>query len=236
MYSVLAEVMKRKSGKAGARTRIRDLNRTREKIIAAALTEFSAKGAAGARTESIARRAKVDQRMIFYCFGSKAGLYREVLRRHLADKLSIIEADPYDDFSTSLCIAFDSARTNVDHVRMWQWEALEWGRRKLVAEEDRRAFLQRQLLGVRRAQERGELPAGLEPEMLVLVRIALAAFPFAIPQISRLATGFEPDDPEFILRWTRCLRAVGDAISASPHIALADGGGEAAPAKRTLVV
>jgi len=62
----------------------RDLNRTREKILAAALTEFSAKGFAGARVDAIARRARVNKRMLYYCFGAKQDLYREILHRKIA--------------------------------------------------------------------------------------------------------------------------------------------------------
>jgi TetR/AcrR family transcriptional regulator len=195
------------------RYRERDLNRTRERILAAALREFSAKGAAGARTEAIARRAKVDQRMIFYCFGSKAGLYRAVLGRKLAVAVSMVESDPFDDLAKTLMAGYETARADVDHVRMWQWESLEWGRnRKLVAEEERRALLQKDIVKMRSAQARGDLPADIEPEMLLLTKIALGAFPFALPQLVRLATGLEPGDQEFRNRWSRCLRSLGERI------------------------
>ena len=65
----------------------RDLNRTRRQLMKAALTEFAAKGFAGARTDAIARRAGVDERMIYYCFETKEGLYREVLRNKLAQEV-----------------------------------------------------------------------------------------------------------------------------------------------------
>ena len=71
---------------AARRPIIRDLNRTREKILAAALAEFSARGFAGARVDAIARRARVNKRMLYYCFGAKQDLYREVLRRKLAER------------------------------------------------------------------------------------------------------------------------------------------------------
>jgi TetR/AcrR family transcriptional regulator len=207
--------MERKSRNSRPRYRERDLNRTRERLIASALHEFSMKGAAGARTESIAKRAKVDQRMIFYWFGNKAGLYREVLRRKLAATASIVESDPFDDFASTLAIGYETARANVDHVRMWQWESLEWGHRKLVAEEERRALLQKETAKIQRAQSRGFLPADIEPQMLLLTRIALSAFPFALPQLARLATGLEPGDQEFHDRWIRCLRSLGERIAPS---------------------
>ena len=46
----------------------RDLNRTREGIMTAAQKEFAANGFAGARTDAIARGARVNEHMIFLLF------------------------------------------------------------------------------------------------------------------------------------------------------------------------
>jgi TetR/AcrR family transcriptional regulator len=51
----------------------------RERILAAALSEFAAEGAAGARTARIAARAGVNKQLLHYYFGAKAGLYRAVV-------------------------------------------------------------------------------------------------------------------------------------------------------------
>src|SRR5208282_348081 len=118
----------------------RDLNRTRERIMSAALAEFSAHGFAGARTDAISRRAGVNERMIFYCFETKEGLYREVLRRKLAEIAALVESNPEEDLATGLADGYEACSRDAEHVRMWQWEALG-GAGKLVAEEERRALL-----------------------------------------------------------------------------------------------
>jgi TetR/AcrR family transcriptional regulator len=64
----------------------RDLNWARQQLMKVGLTEFAAKGLAGARTDAIARRAAVDEWMICYCFETKEGPYREVLRSKLAEE------------------------------------------------------------------------------------------------------------------------------------------------------
>src|SRR5260370_33572607 len=120
----------------------RDLNRTRERIMAAALKEFSAHGFAGARTDAIARRAHVNERMIFYCFGSKEGLYRAVLAQKLSEKAALIESTPDEDFASSLVKGFVECCNDIDTLRMWQWAALDKNNRKLLAEEDARAFVE----------------------------------------------------------------------------------------------
>src|SRR5919106_4226073 len=61
--------------------RQRDPERTKERILEAAIAEFSAKGFAGARVSEIAARAGVNQQLIAYYFDGKEGLYREIGRR-----------------------------------------------------------------------------------------------------------------------------------------------------------
>lgn len=65
----------------GSRTglRRRDAAATRARILRAATEEFTRHGLAGARGDRIAERANSSERMVYYYFGSKQGLYREVL-------------------------------------------------------------------------------------------------------------------------------------------------------------
>lgn len=55
--------------------------RTREAILRAALGEFSQNGLGGARVDEIARRSRMNKRMIYHYFGSKEGLYLAALER-----------------------------------------------------------------------------------------------------------------------------------------------------------
>src|SRR5687768_16443918 len=53
---------------------------SRERLFAAAATEFAARGFAGASVDRIARAAGLNKAMIYYHFTSKAALYRAILR------------------------------------------------------------------------------------------------------------------------------------------------------------
>jgi AcrR family transcriptional regulator len=53
---------------------------TRERLIEAAVTVFAERGYAGASVRAICQRAKANPAAIKYYFGSKEGLYQEVLR------------------------------------------------------------------------------------------------------------------------------------------------------------
>jgi AcrR family transcriptional regulator len=58
---------------------------TRQRIIEAALTEFSEHGLAGARVDRIAESAGANKAMIYYHFGSKRNLYMETARIGIQD-------------------------------------------------------------------------------------------------------------------------------------------------------
>ena len=63
---------------------LRDPERTRAAILAAATGEFSSKGLDGARVDEIARRSGVNKRMIYHYFGDKERLYLTVLEASYA--------------------------------------------------------------------------------------------------------------------------------------------------------
>jgi AcrR family transcriptional regulator len=60
------------------------LTGTRERILRAAVNEFSAKGFAGGRIETICASASVNIRMIYHHFGGKEGLYIAALEETLS--------------------------------------------------------------------------------------------------------------------------------------------------------
>ena len=59
---------------------------TRSRILDAALSEFSANGLAGARTERIAAAAGVNKALLYYYFDSKEKLYLAALEMIAAAK------------------------------------------------------------------------------------------------------------------------------------------------------
>jgi TetR/AcrR family transcriptional regulator len=66
------------------RQRKRDPERTAGAILEAAIVEFSQRGYDGARIDGIARRARVNKRMLYHYFGGKDGLYLAVLEGRYA--------------------------------------------------------------------------------------------------------------------------------------------------------
>ncbi|HEY2925583.1 TetR/AcrR family transcriptional regulator [Piscinibacter sp.] len=73
------------SSAAVADLRTRDADRTQQEILRAAMDEFAERGLGGARIDSIAERAGVNKRLIYYYFGAKDELFLAVLEQTYAD-------------------------------------------------------------------------------------------------------------------------------------------------------
>ena len=197
---------------AAPRTASRNLNRTRDKILAAALAEFSARGFAGARVDAIARRAHVNKRMLYYCFGAKQDLYREILRRKIAERAEFLESAP-DDFAGVLVHIYLSGGMDIEFVRLMEWEAIDSGGKRCIAESERRALFEKAVARLRVLQRRGSIPRGADLTQLFISMLSLALFPFVMPQIIRLIHGMEPTDPRFMRQRANFLRWLGARLA-----------------------
>lgn len=184
---------------------VRDAKRTRERILAAALKEFSENGLAGARVDRIARRARINKRMLYHYFGHKDDLFREILRRKLRERVAWAAAAP-DQPGETLTYWFTLACEDMDWVRLVEWEALAVGDGPLLSEAERRRAFGSGVDKLRRVQAKGLLPRDLDPRHLLLAMMGLTTFPLAFPQVTRLVTGLSPRDPAFRRRRIEFLR------------------------------
>ena len=87
---------------APSEPRSRDADRSQLAILASARDEFARHGLAGARMDSIAERAGLNKRLIYYYFGSKDDLFLAVLEGTYADirqaeqRLHLDEVEPVE--------------------------------------------------------------------------------------------------------------------------------------------
>ena len=190
---------------------IRDPERTRERILAGALREFSAHGFAGARVDRIARRARINKRMLYHYFGNKEGLFKAILSRKLGERLAWAAETPRDP-GESLVFWFDITCRDPDWVRLLQWEALEGGPGTISREAERQRAFKLGVDQLRDRQARGLLRSDLDPRQTLLAMMALTMFPVAFPQITRLATGLRPKDPTFRKQRVEFLRRFAGAL------------------------
>jgi AcrR family transcriptional regulator len=184
----------------------RDPEATKARILAAALHEFAAKGIAGARVDAIAARAKVNKRMLYHYFGSKEGLYREILSRRLHDRMPTLQsavAAPERLVERAERVAGD-----VEYQRLLLWEALETGTGPSVNEDERRRFFGAWVASIEEAQRAGQLPGDLDARQLLLEELFSVLGPWLLPQFVRVVTGRPNTDRTFLAERREFLRAL----------------------------
>jgi AcrR family transcriptional regulator len=197
--------MKQKRSNQG----VRDPEATQQRILEAALQEFATHGFAGARVDGIAKGARINKRMLYHYFGDKEALFREVLRRKIAERRAFVAHAPENPFER-LPVWAELMAHDPEWIRLLQWEALQWGEGRKVIDEPRRAQgFQEAVERIREQQARGTIPGELDAGQLLLSMLALTAYPFAFPHLARLATGMRVSSKEFQEQRAVFLRRLG---------------------------
>jgi TetR/AcrR family transcriptional regulator len=191
---------------------IRNAPRTRQRILAAAKHEFAVHGLAGARIEAVARRAKLQKQLIYHYFSSKKALFDQILQATLLEReaWSIPEEAPETMFRKRFALA----AADPVWLRYLLWEAAAFGETKRIAWRARRAAaLRNQRNAIAAQQRRGALPKTFKAELLQLAMYALANYPFAFPQVTKLVTGTLPQTKVFEQQWSAFLQKLGAELA-----------------------
>ena len=107
---------------------------TRDTILAAATKVFARYGYDGGSIEKISKSAKSFDRMIYYYFGSKEGLFIEVLEnayRRMNDaelKLKLDTDQPIDGLNTVIAFVLSYYRKNPEFITLLNTENLQRGK------------------------------------------------------------------------------------------------------------
>lgn len=202
---------------ASTTVRTRDAERTKAAIFDAAAAEFAAHGYEGARVDTIAERSGVNKRMIYIYYGDKKGLYLEILRRKVLAMHEIFTFEwGLEQGSTrdSLVGYFNATADDPELLRFIQWEALETRNgSKVVVEDERAEIFRMKVDALKRDQKTGRLSTAVPAEYLMLMFMALSAYPIAFSQNTRMVTGLSPDDKRFQKRWADLLSVVAELLA-----------------------
>ena len=180
--------------------RQRDPERTKARILDAAMDEFSAKGFAGARVAGIAKRAGVNQQLIAYYFDGKEGLYRELGRRWRDYEAESMSADlPFAELLKRYVHASVDQRLG---GRLLAWDGLaDTGEDDEAEARERNVRLQQEVELIRARQQAGEIDDRLDPAALVLITMSAANALAVYPQLARGLLGGDGSAPEVVDRY-----------------------------------
>ena len=125
-----------KASTAVKRPGVRELaaQATRESILKAAIKVFAKSGFAGGRVEKISKAAKSFDRMIYYYFGSKEGLFiaalEEIYRRfcEAEAKVDLDMAQPVESLRTVVLFTWNYYQKHPEFITLLNSENLHRGR------------------------------------------------------------------------------------------------------------
>ena len=163
----------------------RDAAATRQRILRAATSEFERHGYAGARIDRISRRARTYDRMIYYYYGNKMGLFRVVLENTYEDlwraeeALKLSGVAPRAGMRELIAFTWRYFLEHPEFIRLLNSENLQRGRN--VRRSPRIGKLSSPFIDIlsdllRRGQTRGIFRRGVDPVRLYLTIASLAYF------------------------------------------------------------
>jgi TetR/AcrR family transcriptional regulator len=204
------------------KSRPRDAEATRGRILDAATAAFSEQGLAGARVDEIARRAGVNKALLYAYYGDKDGLFRAVLASRLAAPLAIAPApgsDPRQALEEVIRRYFGLLLEDRAFSRLLGWSLLSADRRgREWLAEAARPFLELLDDLVRRARAAGALPDDVDPELFRTTVVGLAigyAIQHSVMELARAKVGVHRTDDEFLDYACRVLMDGGGQAAAS---------------------
>ncbi|MER7368291.1 TetR/AcrR family transcriptional regulator [Nonomuraea wenchangensis] len=192
--------------------RQRDAERTKARILEAAIVEVSAVGPAQVRVAAIAARAGVNKQLISYYFGGRDGLLRAIGERWREQKVA------FQSETRSLpdVIADYVGQGAGDAVatRILAWEGLHYdGPEHDPDREGRREQAARDVAELRQRQERGELADDLDPAVVLLAMIGAGVAPVLLPHMANAICGADAQSPEFVAHYTEQMRRIARRLS-----------------------
>jgi TetR/AcrR family transcriptional regulator len=196
--------------------------KSRAAILDAAVREFSREGVAGARTDAIARTARVNKALLYYYFKDKESLYNAVLDQVFGGLVAAIEEVLSRDLPPKEKIVayarrhFDYIANHPLYPRIVQGEMMSGSRGRAPHLERIARQYFRPLFGglaavLREGQAKGEFRA-VDPLHFIPSMIAIIVFYFTNAPVMRMVTGGDPFSPEFLAQRRA---AVVDFISAA---------------------
>jgi AcrR family transcriptional regulator len=149
---------------------MRNADATRERILEAAMAEFSAYGVAGARVDRIAATAKCNKNLIYVYFENKEMLFATLLKKHLVRVYEELQFTP-EDLPGFAARVFDFAMANPDLMRLLAWSGLEQTPESVA---ERRSTMDDRVAVLKKAQSAGQVGNMFPPDFLMTAVITLA--------------------------------------------------------------
>ncbi len=198
-------------------------DQTRDRILHAAIREFSEHGLAGARTSAIAEAARVNKALLYYYFRDKEALYtaalEEVAGKVAGDAIAVLRFDcsPGERVLRFALQHFDRIFTHHGFQALMQQEMVRFrtgqsNAMRIIAEKAFVPMWGIALDNVRQGIDSGEL-CKVDPMQMMYAGLGANAFYFLSAPMVRLIADVDPLEPSALLaRRIAAIEYLGQSI------------------------
>lgn len=167
------------------KTRLRDAEATKARILEAAKREFAKNGLGGARVDVISEKARANKRMIYHYFGSKEGLFQTVLENAYVDirtaeqKLNLDHLAPKEALEQLVRFTWDYYLKNPEFITLVNSENLHRAKhlkKSEVVKVYSRRFVSMVTTILDRGVKSGSFRSGIDPVQLNITIAAIGYY------------------------------------------------------------
>jgi TetR/AcrR family transcriptional regulator len=206
-----------------AHTHSHRTDNSRDRILHAAIREFSEHGLAGARTSAIATSARVNKALLYYYFRDKESLYatslEEVAGKVAGEALAVLDLDcsPGERLLRFALQHFDRIFSHHGFQALMQQEMVRFrtgqsNAMRILAKKAFEPMWGRALQLVADGIHSGEL-CNVDPMQMMYAALGANAFFFLSAPMVRLVTNIDPLDPAAVVaRRTAAIEYLGQTL------------------------
>jgi AcrR family transcriptional regulator len=202
---------------------------SRAAILKAAIAEFSKEGVAGARTDAIARAAKVNKALLYYYFKDKETLHGEVLDQvfggltHIVGEALSRDLPPKEKLLSYIGAHFDYIASHPLYPRIAQSEMMSASKgRSGSLERIAKHYFRPIFMRIAEVLEAGMASGDfrrVDPTQFIPSMIAIIVFYFTSAPIMKIMNSEDPLSPERIAaRRAAVLEFISTALFRSPKL------------------
>ncbi|KQB85516.1 TetR/AcrR family transcriptional regulator [Corynebacterium oculi] len=171
----------------------RDTEKTKQRILDAALTEFTEHGPDGTTVERIARSAGVNKERIYNYFGNKHALFAHILDQEMTSATTALPvpstgAADIGEYAGNL---YDYLEAHPALLRLLQWEALTLPA-PIPGEQQRTHTYAQRTAEFREGQRTGTFTDTIDAAHLNILILGIAGYWHLLPQVTRMIAA--PDE------------------------------------------
>ena len=169
------------------RPNARDAEATKQRLLAAAISEFAEHGLAGARVDRIAEAAGGSKQLIYRYFGNKEALFEAAISHHIDRLTETVPLTP-DDLGAYAAAMYDYMLANPKTLSLLGWRNFE---RPEPTDTELRSY-RAKIKALATAQQDGRLnDAFTPPDLLAMILGLVTSWISASPAL-RVASGRTP--------------------------------------------